>query len=102
MGKRDHRAAQWQKVASTPHFVFLTSGKATAQRKFAVVAPKRTGKAVARNCVKRLLREFYRTHKELFGANRFHVVRIKKIPEKDARKAATMELERSLREHIRR
>ncbi|MEN6615900.1 MAG: ribonuclease P protein component, partial [Syntrophorhabdus sp.] len=51
-------------------------------RRFAVTIRKKTGVAVVRNRVKRILREFFRLHKSLFRENANNLIRVKGLPAK--------------------
>ncbi len=50
----------------TTHFTFILRGNGLGLTRLGITASKRIGNAVIRNKVKRLLREFYRTHKTCF------------------------------------
>ena len=53
LGKRDH----------TAHFIILCLGNRLGITRLGITVGKRTGNAVRRNRIKRLIREFYRLHK---------------------------------------
>ncbi len=50
----------------TPHFIVITRPSPTGRSRLGITASTRIGNAVGRNRVKRLLREFFRLHKEKF------------------------------------
>ncbi len=50
----------------TEHLVILVAGNSSNHSRVGVTVSKRVGTAVERNRYKRLLREIYRRHKELF------------------------------------
>lgn len=53
LGKKDH----------TAHFTILCLGNRLGITRLGITVSKRTGNAVKRNRIKRLIREFYRVHK---------------------------------------
>ncbi len=63
--RREYLAAQAQgKRLYTPHFGVLLAPGPSLRPRLGLVVTKRLGKAVRRNRVKRLLREFFRRHRE--------------------------------------
>lgn len=74
--------------ASTPHYTIYrdfraaeAGGDVLADRKVGFSVGRRVGNAVVRNRMKRLLREFYRTHKPLFPAGSRTAIVVRKAPE---------------------
>lgn len=57
LGKRSH----------TKHFLLILKENHTGIRRFGITVTKKTGNAVRRNRVKRLLREYYRLNKNSFS-----------------------------------
>lgn len=56
------------------HFLIITRGNDLGFSRLGVIASKRIGKAVERNRVKRLMREFFRRHKELLDPSTDYVI----------------------------
>jgi ribonuclease P protein component len=51
--------------------------------RFAISVPKSYGKAVARNRIKRVIREFLRLNKDLWHDNRWVIIKITKNPDNE-------------------
>ena len=66
---------------TTPHYTVYRDFLGGGVRRVGVSAGKRAGGAVARNRVKRLLREFYRLHKDAFPAGTRTAIVVRKPPE---------------------
>lgn len=66
--------------ASTPHFNIYRDFPGGSGRKFGVSVGKRAGRAVVRNRIKRVLREFYRFHKNAFPGGSRTAITVKKAP----------------------
>ncbi len=81
LNKRDFQKRKWEKRDETVHFTYSLSRMRQAEKKIGVTVPKKTGKAVSRNRVKRIVREFYRYNKGLFRDDHHHLIRIRKMPD---------------------
>ncbi len=78
--------------ATTEHFTVYRDFRGVGARKVGISVGKRAGGAVARNRVKRILREFYRFHKSDFpGGSRTAIV-VKKVFHMPGLDAVTSEL----------
>jgi ribonuclease P protein component len=77
----DFRGARWTKCSETAHFVLLAARNRCGIKRFAVTIRKRTGVAVVRNRVKRIVKEFFRLHKNLFREDSNSLIRVKGLPE---------------------
>jgi ribonuclease P protein component len=77
----DFRATVWTKCSETAHFVLLVANNRYNIRRFAVTIRKKTGVAVVRNRVKRIVKEFFRLHKVLFREDSNSLIRVKGLPE---------------------
>jgi ribonuclease P protein component len=71
--------------ATTPHFTVYRDYRAgadrgAARRKVGISVGKRVGGSVQRNRLKRILREFYRTHKQAFPEGSRTAIVAKKAP----------------------
>ena len=77
---------------TTPHFTVYRDARGGALRRVGVSAGRRAGGAVERNRVKRLLREFYRLHKEAFPEGTRTAIVVRKPPEGAALSTVCAEL----------
>jgi ribonuclease P protein component len=77
---------------TTPHFTVYRDSLGGGSRRVGVSAGRRAGGAVARNRVKRLLREFYRLHKGAFPAGTRTAIVVRKPPEGAALSTVCAEL----------
>jgi ribonuclease P protein component len=66
---------------ATPHYTVYRDAPGGGVRRIGVSAGRRAGGSVARNRVKRLLREFYRLHKGAFPLGSRTVLVVRKPPE---------------------
>ena len=78
--KGDFRGTAWTKCSETAHFILLTSDNRCSIRRFAVTIRKKTGDAVVRNRVRRIVKEFFRLNKDLFKENSNSLIRVKGLP----------------------
>jgi ribonuclease P protein component len=78
----DFRGAAWTRCSETAHFVLLTTENRSGIKRFAVTIRKKTGVAVVRNRVKRIVKEFFRLHKNLFREDSNSLIRVKGLPER--------------------
>lgn len=58
----------------TPHFIVVCSEDGTGHARIGITASRKVGNAVARNRVKRLVREYFRLHKNHFIAFDFNII----------------------------
>jgi len=65
---------------STPHFTVYRDFPGGEGRKIGVSVGKRVGRAVVRNRIKRVLREFYRFHKSAFPSGSRTAIVVRKAP----------------------
>ncbi len=77
---------------TTPHYTVYRDSLGGGMRRVGVSAGKRAGGAVERNRVKRLLREFYRLHKNAFPAGTRTAIVVRKPPEAPALSTVCAEL----------
>ena len=77
---------------TTPHYTVYRDAPGGELRQVGVSAGKRAGGAVARNRVKRLLREFYRLHKGAFPAGTRTAIVVRKPPQGAALSTVCAEL----------
>lgn len=91
--KGDFKNRKWSKYSETDHFILFVEKNDYVLKRVGVVARKKTGSAVVRNRMKRLIKEFFRLNKTYFLENNDHLVRIKKIPKDITWKDINTELE---------
>lgn len=63
---------------SSQHFTIITCSNAQGIRRLGITVTRKTGNAVKRNRVKRLIREFFRLNKALFPAENDVVIMAKR------------------------
>jgi ribonuclease P protein component len=66
-------AGQWRKI-HTQNFIVIRSDTGGASARIGATVSRRTGNAVVRNRIKRMIREFYRLNKELFVAVDYNII----------------------------
>ena len=76
----DFRNRQWVKCSETSHFSLLVHKNEQKLRRVAVAVRKKVGDAVVRNRIKRLIKETFRLHKDLFCQGYDNLVRVKQVP----------------------
>ena len=91
--KGDFRGVKWTKCSETAHFVLFATVNECGIRRFAVTIRKKTGVAVVRNRVKRIVKEFFRLHKGLFIEGSNNLIRVKGLPNKLSLNVMAPELE---------
>ncbi|MBP8626744.1 MAG: ribonuclease P protein component [Syntrophorhabdaceae bacterium] len=94
--KGNFRKRRWYKSSETEHFILLTEKTDHTIKRIGVIARKRLGRAVIRNRMRRIVKEFYRLNKTLFFENSDHLIRIKKIPQNAAWREIKSELQNLL------
>lgn len=72
----------------TSHFIVLSKNTDKGENRLGVTVSAKVGKAVVRNRIKRLLREFFRRHRHEISSRRDFVV----IAKKDAGKLSLREI----------
>jgi ribonuclease P protein component len=82
LNKGDFRGTRWNKRAETPHFLLLVHRNEQGEKKLGITVRKKTGVAVVRNRMRRLVKEFYRHNKDLFPDRHNNLLKIKQVPEK--------------------
>jgi ribonuclease P protein component len=80
--KGDFRGTRWNRHAETPHFLLLVHRNEQGQKKLGITIRKKTGGAVVRNRMRRLVKEFYRLNKDLFPDRHNNLLKIKQVPGK--------------------
>jgi ribonuclease P protein component len=80
--KGDFRGTRWNKRAETPHFLLLVHRNEQGEKKLGITIRKKTGGAVVRNRMRRLVKEFYRLNKDLFPDRHNNLLKIKQVPER--------------------
>jgi len=95
--KGDFRGIKWAQYGETTHFIIRGRNNQLSLRRIGVSISKKTGSAVARNRMRRLIKEFFRLHKHLFRENTDTSVIVKAIPEKATLQSVGEELRLVLR-----
>jgi ribonuclease P protein component len=78
--KGDFRVIRWARCAETTHFLLLAHKNQYNVRRVAIAVRKKTGGAVVRNRMKRLIKEFFRLNKDLFIDSSDSLIKVKKVP----------------------
>lgn len=78
----DFRGKRWIKCSETAHFVLFALNNRCGTKRMAVTIRKKTGDAVVRNRVRRIVKEFFRLHKDLFKEDSDSLVRVKGLPDR--------------------
>lgn len=94
--KGDFRGIKWVKRGETTHFLLLGNKNRRSTKRIALGVRKKTGGAVVRNKMKRLIKEFFRLHKGLFADSCDSLIKVKKIPQKIKWKETSEELQQLL------
>ena len=82
LNKKDFRGIKWTRGRETEHFILLLHKNQDSVKKIGVTIRKKVGGAVLRNRMRRLIKEFFRLNKNLFRDCNNHLVKVKKLPEK--------------------
>ncbi len=77
---RDFRNVRWARRAETAHFMLMGHDNHMGIARVAVSVRKKLGGAVHRNRMRRLVKEFFRLHKNLFVDGSDNLIRVKKLP----------------------
>ena len=80
--KGDFRGIRWAKQGETAHFLLLGNRNLHPIKRIAIGVRKKTGCAVMRNRMKRLIKEFFRLHKNLFADYHDSLIKVKNIPQR--------------------
>ena len=78
--KGDFRGIRWVRRGETTHFLLLGNTHERLTKRIAIGVRKKTGGAVVRNRMKRLIREFFRLRKELFAEHSDSLIKVKTMP----------------------
>ncbi len=96
LNKKDFRGIRWTKETETDHFILLLHKNRESAKKIGVTIRKKVGGAVFRNRMRRLIKEFFRLHKDLFKDCHNHLIKVKKQPQKPTWKDIDRELQNLL------
>jgi ribonuclease P protein component len=84
------------KKIHTPHFVVLSKANDKGENRLGVTVSAKVGNAVVRNRIKRLLREFFRRHRQGLPGHRDYVIVAKQGAGEISSYQATKELRNAL------
>lgn len=74
------KRAEYQRLSAsgkkfhTPHFIVVWSEESVGRARIGITASRKVGNAVARNRIKRLVREYFRHHKHGFIVADFNII----------------------------
>lgn len=94
--KGNFRGIKWTKYGETTHFVVRVKENRLSLKRIGASIGKKTGNAVRRNRMRRLIKEFFRLHKPLFGENTDILIVVKSIPDKPTLHSVGEELKSAL------
>ena len=83
------RRGRWCEIVSAPSAEI--GGRDEQTTRFGISVTRQAGKAVRRNRIKRIIREFLRHHKELWPINQTAVIRVKSPVDDEAGFLAELE-----------
>ncbi len=76
--RKDFRNKRWFKCSESNHFSLLVHRNEEGKRRVAVTIRKKIGCAVARNRIRRLIKESFRLEKELFPESCDSLIKVKR------------------------
>jgi ribonuclease P protein component len=91
--KKDFRGIKWARGRESDHFILLLHRNPNSIKKIGVTIRKKTGGAVFRNRMRRLIKEFFRLNKDLFKDCHNHLIKVKKLPQKPSWNVINKELQ---------
>ena len=93
---KDFRGIKWTRGRETDHFILLLHRNRDSIKKIGVTIRKKTGGAVFRNRMRRLIKEFFRLNKDLFKDCHNHLIKVKTLPQKPTWNTVSKELQNLL------
>jgi len=76
----DFRGRKWMKFSETDHFSLLLHKNNDGPKRIAAAVRKQLGNAAVRNRLRRLIKESFRLHKELFWNGCDHLIKVNHVP----------------------
>lgn len=92
----DFRGTKWTTYGETAHFRLLKNENPFYTKRIGITIRKKTGGAVARNRMRRYVKEFYRLNKGLFRNSCHYLIKVRKMPENLIWTKVTEELQQLL------